>query len=187
MLARLQQLAVVGDGWPRNLALCLPAQAFGCQDGGRLLPGQPEPCLGRRKQPSRWAISPPSTRRILPMSPPTSPPPPADSRGTRAALVFALTAERLSGWYEHGQWLTEEQGASLVADWLARTRRSLAQADRRHLSDLSDKLARQIAASLSREAGLFAAHEMMEALDARYDSELARSLMAQCETLLDGG
>ncbi|MGL1834472.1 hypothetical protein ACKVEX_12780 [Rhodocyclaceae bacterium SMB388] len=117
----------------------------------------------------------------------TTPPPPADSRGTRAALIFALTAERLSVWYEHGQWPTEAQGASLAADWLARTHRSLPQADRRHLSDLSDQLARRIADTLSREAGLFTAHEMMEALDPTYDSELARSLMAECERLLDRG
>ena len=116
---------------------------------------------------------------------PSPAPPPADSRGTRAALIFALTAERLSTWYEHGQWPTEAQGASLVADWLARTGRSLTHADRRHLSDLSNQLARQIAGILSREAGLFTAHEMMEALDPNYDSELARSLMAECESLLD--
>lgn len=123
--------------------------------------------------------------RARPMNPSTSPPP-ADSRGTRAALIFALTAERLSTWYEHGQWPTEAQGASLVADWLARTTRSLTHAHRRHLSDLSDQLARRIADTLSREAGLFAAHEMMEALDPNYDSDLARSLMAECERLLDG-
>ena len=35
-------------------------------------------------------------------------------------LVFALAAERLSIWYEHGQWPTEAQGASLAADWLSR-------------------------------------------------------------------
>ena len=66
----------------------------------------------------------------------------------------ALTAERLSIWYEYGQWPTEAQGASLAADWLSRTKRSLPLAQRRHLSDLSDQLARQIAGSLSREAGL---------------------------------
>lgn len=113
--------------------------------------------------------------------------PPADSRGTRAALLFALTAERLSVFYEHGQWPTEAQGASLVAGWLGRSGRSLPLADRRHLlSDLSDQFARQIASSLSREAGLQTAHEMMEALDPKYDSELARTLMAECVRLLDG-
>ncbi len=111
--------------------------------------------------------------------------PPADSRGTRAALLFALTAERLSVFYEHGQWPTEARGASLVADWLGRSGRSLPLADRRHLSALSDEFARQIAGSLSREAGLQAAHEMMEALDPKYDSDLARALMAECAKLLD--
>ena len=106
--------------------------------------------------------------------------------GTRAALIFALTAERLSIWYEHGQWPTEAQGATLVADWLGRSKRSLPLAERRHLSDLSDQLARRIAGALSREAGLYAVHEMMEALDPNYESDLARSMMAECESLLDG-
>jgi len=75
---------------------------------------------------------------------------------------------------------------TLVADWLGRTRRSLPLAERRHLSDLSDQLARRIAGSLSREAGLYAVHEMMEALDPNYESDLARALMAECESLLDG-
>ena len=118
------------------------------------------------------------------MSSPASPPP-ADGRGPRAALVFALTAERLSIWYEHGQWPTEAQGASLAADWLSRTKRSLPLAQRRHLSDLSDQLARQIEATLSREAGMYTAHEMMESLDPNHHSEIAESLMAECERLLD--
>ena len=112
-------------------------------------------------------------------------PPPADARGTRVALIFALAAERLSAWYEHGAWPTDAQGATLCADWLARTRRSLPLAERRHLSALSDRLARQIAGSLSREAGLYTVHEMMESLDPNHDSEVARTLMAECERLLD--
>lgn len=121
------------------------------------------------------------------MIPPAAVPPSADSRGSRAALIFALTAERLSLWYEHGQWPTEAQGATLAADWLARTRRKLPLAERRQLSALSDQLARKIAATLSREAGLYTAHEMMEALDANYESELGQSLMLECERLLDAG
>ena len=112
-------------------------------------------------------------------------PPPADARGTRVALIFALVAERLSLWYEHGQWPTEAQGATLCADWLGRTKRSLPLTDRRHLSDLSDRLARQIAGSLSREAGLYTVHEMMESLDPNHESELGQTLMAECERLLD--
>ena len=110
---------------------------------------------------------------------------PASERGTSVALIFALTAERLSAYYEHGQWLSEAQGAALSADWLSRAKRRLPIDQRRHLSALSDQLARQIADTLSREAGLYTAHEMMEALDPNHHSEIAESLMAECERLLD--
>lgn len=114
----------------------------------------------------------------------TSPPPTSD-RGIRAALIFALAAERLSAFYEHGQWLTEAQGASLAADWLARSKGSLPVAMRKQLSAASDELARQIAGTLSREAGLYTVHEMMESLDPNHPSEIGMSLMAECERLLD--
>jgi len=110
---------------------------------------------------------------------------PATERGIRVALTFALVAERLSAYYEHGQWLTTAQGATLSGDWLARSKRKLPLAERRHLSALSDQMARQIAGPLSREAGLYTAHEMMEALDANYHSELGQSLMVECERMLD--
>lgn len=45
--------------------------------------------------------------------------PPTD-RGMCVALIYALVAERLSVFYDHHQWLTKAQGASLSADWLAR-------------------------------------------------------------------
>ena len=112
-------------------------------------------------------------------------PAPISERGTRVALIFALAAERLTAYYEYGQWLTDAQGASLAADWLSRSKRSLPLAERRLLSGLSDQLARQIAATLSREAGLYTAHEMMEALDPNHHSELALSLLQECERLLD--
>jgi len=112
-------------------------------------------------------------------------PAPISERGTRVALIFALAAERLSAYYEHGQWLTDAQGASLAADWLSRSQRRLPLDERRKLSGLSDQLARTIAGSLSREAGLFTAHEMMESLDPNHHSELAVSLLAECERLLD--
>jgi hypothetical protein len=111
--------------------------------------------------------------------------PGADDCGTRAALMFALVAERLSAYYEHGQWMTDAQGASLSADWLARSKRSMPLPHRRALSALSDDLAREIAAAVSREAGLYTAHEMMESLDPNYQSEVGRSLMAECERLVD--
>jgi len=106
-------------------------------------------------------------------------------RGAAIALIFALAAERLNAYYEHGRWFNEGQGANLAADWLSRSQRSLPLAERRRLSALSDQLARQIAASLSREAGMYTAHEMMEALDPNYHSEVARSLLLECERLLD--
>ena len=106
-------------------------------------------------------------------------------RGIRVALCFALAAERLSAYYEHGQWINEAQGASLAADWLSRSKRSMPLAERRRLSATAEQMARQIAATLSREAGLYTAHEMMESLDPRYHSEIALSLMAECERLLD--
>lgn len=106
-------------------------------------------------------------------------------RGTRVALIFALTAERLRLYYDHDQWPTEAQGATLAADWLARSKRTLPLQDRRLLSELSDTLARQIQGTVSREAGLFITHEMMEALDPNYESETAQSLMSECERLLD--
>jgi hypothetical protein len=110
---------------------------------------------------------------------------PATDRGLSIALIFALAAERLSVYYSHDQWLKEGQGATLAADWLARSQRRLPLAERRQLSALSEQLARQVADTLSREAGLHTAHEMMEALDARYESEIGRTLMVECERLLD--
>lgn len=106
-------------------------------------------------------------------------------RGMRVALIFALAAERLTAFYEHAQWMTEAQGASLAADWLARSQIKLPLSERRQLSALADQLARQIAGTLSREAGMYAAHEMMEALDPNYHSQLAQTMLAECEALLD--
>lgn len=109
----------------------------------------------------------------------------ASERGIRVALIFALAAERLSVFFEHGQWLTEAQGATLAAEWLARSKRTIPQDERRALSAASDTLARQVQGSVSREAGLYIAHEMTEALDPRYESDVAKSLMDECERLLD--
>lgn len=111
---------------------------------------------------------------------------PPTAHGLRVALLFALAAQRLSDYYEYGQWLSEAQGATLAADWLARSKNNLPLAERRQISDLSDQFARQIAGQLSREAGLYTAHEMMEALDPNYHSELAQTLLAECERLLSG-
>ena len=112
---------------------------------------------------------------------------PETDRGARVALVFALVAERLSAYYEHAQWLTIAQGASLSNEWLVRTGRKLTLEERKHLSAVSDQLAREIAAPLSREAGLYATHEMMESLDSNYHSDLGQMLMKECERALDTG
>ena len=109
----------------------------------------------------------------------------ATDRGQRIALIFALAGERLSLYYEHAQWLKEGQGASLAADWLARSKRRLPLAERRQLSALSEQLARQITETLSREAGLHTTHVMMEALEHNTQSEIGRALMVECERLLD--
>jgi len=99
-------------------------------------------------------------------------------------LLFALTAERLSVFYEHNTWLTLAQGATIAADWLARSKSHLSHQQRKHLSDLSDQLARQIQASVSREAGLHISHEMTEALDQRYVSATGDTMREQCRELL---
>lgn len=110
---------------------------------------------------------------------------PATDRGTSAALIYALVVERLAAYYEHHTWLTITHGASLAAEWLSRSKRSLPLTQRKHLSMLSDQLARHIAETLSREAGLHTAHEMMESLDPKYHSDLGIALMEECEQKLD--
>lgn len=110
--------------------------------------------------------------------------PPLLDFDTRKSLLFALVAERLAAYYEHAQWMTEAQGATLAGLWLSRSKMQMAQAERRQLSDLSDQMARQIAGALSREAGLYTAHEMMEALDPNYRSDTVFDLLDECERLL---
>jgi hypothetical protein len=101
-----------------------------------------------------------------------------------AALLFALVAESLSIFYEHDQWLTIAQRTSLSANWLARAKRTMPLERRRHLAELSDQMARQMAVSVSRAAGLHIAYEMTEALDSKYVSEVGSSLLDECTRLL---
>lgn len=112
-------------------------------------------------------------------------PPSTTERGLRIALIFALVAERLTTYYEHGQWLTQGQGAALAADWLSRSKLVFPLAERRQLSDLSDQVARQISGTVSREAGLYIAHELTESLDPNYQSEIGPAIMAECERVFD--
>ena len=119
------------------------------------------------------------------MLPPESTPSATSERGTSIALIFALLAERLRFHYEHDKWLNQAQCATLAADWLSRSKRTMPLQTRKHLADLSEQLARQIADSTSREAGLYISHELQEALDPRYYSELGETMMAECERMLD--
>lgn len=119
------------------------------------------------------------------MTEPQAPTAPETERGVLVALIFALVAERMRVHVEHSQWLTHAQSSTLAADWLARSKRKLPLDQRKHLSDLSDQLARQLAESTSREAGLYVSHELQEALDPRYQSELGQSVMAECARMLD--
>jgi hypothetical protein len=111
-------------------------------------------------------------------------PPDAVAEDQLAALLFALVAERLTVFYEHGTWLTLAQGNTLATSWLPRAGLSLSVACRKHLSQLSDQLARQIAGSVSRQAGLFIAHEMTEALDPRYVTDSVEGIREECRRLL---
>ncbi len=76
--------------------------------------------------------------------------------------------------------ITQAQGATLCADWLMRSKTVMPLSERKHLSDLSEQLAAQIKDTLSREAGLFTAHDLMESLDPRYISEVGASIMEEC-------
>ncbi|PLK48985.1 hypothetical protein [Uliginosibacterium sp. TH139] len=104
--------------------------------------------------------------------------------GTRAAAIYALVAHRLAAFYDHQYWITQAQAAALCSDWLARAQQSLPLSERKLLADLSDQIASQIRDSLSREAGLYTAHELMESLDPRHVSELGASIMDECVRLL---
>lgn len=119
------------------------------------------------------------------LAPTPSPRSALSERGIRLALIFALATEQLSAFYQHGQWLTEAQTTNQAADWLLRSKRSLPLAERKVLARLADQLARQVPESVSRETGLYIAHEMMEALDPNHQSEISQTLMSECERLLD--
>lgn len=118
----------------------------------------------------------------MPVQPPSSPPSP---HGLAVALIFAGAAQQVNAWYEHGVWLTAGQQVRAMGDWMQRRGATLPETRRLQLAELADTLAHRLVDSLSREAGLYAAHEMMEALNPRHDSDFARQLMQECERLLD--
>lgn len=109
---------------------------------------------------------------------------PGLSLKNRAGLMFALAAERLWAFYEHGQWMTDAQASTLAAGWMARRGLQLPADEKKCLAALSDDFARTLAGSLSREAGLYTAHDMMEALDPNHQSALSADMRAECERLL---
>lgn len=104
----------------------------------------------------------------------------ASVTGLESALLFALVAERLEKYYEHAQWLKNGQALQLAQEWLARSKITITHERLKALVAASDDLSRQIEGSLSREAGLFTVHEMMESLDPNYQSELGQMMMEQC-------
>lgn len=80
--------------------------------------------------------------------------------------------------------MTIPQGATVAGLWLSRNKLTLPASERRLLSELSDDFARKLAETLSHQAGQFTAHEMMEALDPRYQSQVAGDLLEECGRLL---
>jgi hypothetical protein len=108
----------------------------------------------------------------------------ASGVGMRAAIIYALVAHRLAAFYDHEYWITQAQAATLCSEWLTRSRQTLPLTERKHLADLSDQVATQIKDSLSREAGLYTAYELMESLDPRHVSEVGAAIMDECVRVL---
>ncbi len=109
---------------------------------------------------------------------------PPDEHLPRTRLLFALTAERLSAYYEHGVWITDAQSVQLTSLWQTQTRLVLSVRDKRAIAELSDTFSRELAASVSREAGLFISHELMQALDPAYQSAIAIDVLNECDAKL---
>lgn len=102
----------------------------------------------------------------------------------RKALLFALTAERLAVYYEHDQWPDDKTAANTATVWLYRQELIADARLIRALSALSNEFAHTLAATLSREAGLYTSHEMSQSLDPNYQSPVAMDLLEECGRLL---
>jgi hypothetical protein len=102
----------------------------------------------------------------------------------RKALLFALTSERLGVYYEHGIWPDDRRALDTAAVWLMRQNVSAPQRLIKELATLSGQFAHTLAESLSREAGLYMAHEMNQSLDPNYQSPVAMDLLEECARLL---
>lgn len=104
--------------------------------------------------------------------------------GTSVAVIYALVAHRLTAFYDEGYRFTEAQAAAMCAEWLARSGKTMPLAQRKQLANLSEQVSAHITNALSREAGLFTAHELMESLDPRHVSEVGASIMEECVRVL---
>lgn len=103
---------------------------------------------------------------------------------SRKALLFALTSERLTVYYEHGQWPNDDAATDTANVWLFRMGLIAEARLIRAISRLSDQFARTLASTLSREAGLYTSHEMNQSLDPNYQSPVAMDMLEECERLL---
>ena len=104
----------------------------------------------------------------------------AEQPGLSGGLLFALVAERLAQFYEHGQWATDGRMRQQALDWLQRSKVRIDSPWLRELVAASGDMAREVAASLSREAGLQTAHDMAESLDPNHPSPIGQMMMEQC-------
>ncbi|WP_347556521.1 hypothetical protein [Robbsia sp. KACC 23696] len=102
----------------------------------------------------------------------------------RKALLFALTSERLGVYYEHDSWPDDHRALETAQVWLMRQNVSAPPRLIRELAALSGQFARTLADSLSREAGLYMAHEMNQSLDPNHQSPVAMDLLDECGRLL---
>ena len=104
----------------------------------------------------------------------------AGQPGLSGALLFALVAERLTQFYDHGHWPEEGRMRQLALEWLSRAAVKIDSPWLRELVSASGEIAQETSGKLSRETGLLATHEMIEALDPNYRSPLAQTMMDQC-------
>lgn len=104
----------------------------------------------------------------------------AEQPGLSGALLFALLAERLGQFYDHGQLPGDGRMRQQALDWLHRAQVKIDSPWLRELVAASGDMAREIANSLSREAGLQTTHEMAEGLNPNYQSPVAQLMMDQC-------
>lgn len=108
--------------------------------------------------------------------------------GQQAAIVFALVGHQLTTFYDEGCFFSAPQGATLAAEWLARSRKKpMPLSERNRLSAVALDVARQTTQTVTPETGRLIVHEIMESLDVRYRSDVADQIMNLCVAQLDTG